>query len=199
MQRRLSAILAADMVGYSRLMAADERGTIARQKEHRAALIDPMISEYGGRIVKTMGDGLLVEFPSAVDAVECALEIQRGMAKRDGEMDEESRIRYRLGVNLGDISIDGDDVLGDGVNVASRLEGLAMPGGICISGSVYETLQGKLAEPFLDIGEQPRNKCRLSLDALDQSPRNRPLRYCHSPTCRAIPTRNTLPMGSPKI
>ena len=157
MQRRLSAILAADMVGYSRLMAADERGTIARQKEHRAALIDPMISEYGGRIVKTMGDGLLVEFPSAVDAVECALEIQRGMAKRDGEMD-------------GDISIDGDDVLGDGVNVASRLEGLAMPGGICISGSVYETLQGKLAEPFLDIGEQALKNINRKIRAWQWAP-----------------------------
>ena len=154
MQRRLSAILSADMVGYSRLMEADEQDTIARQKRHRSTVMDPKISQYGGRIVKTMGDGLLVEFSSTVDAVRCALEIQRAVAECDADIAEGSRIRYRVGVNLGDISIDGDDVLGDGVNVAARLEGLSPPGGICISDIVYQTLQGKLAEPFTDIGEQ---------------------------------------------
>ena len=154
MQRRLSAILAADMVGYSRLMAADEQRTIARQKEHRADLIDPKIAQYRGRIVKTMGDGLLAEFPSAVDAVQCALEIQRAMPGREVEVAENDRIRYRVGINLGDISIDGDDVLGDGVNLAARLESISEPGGICISDIIYQTLQGKLAEPFSDLGEQ---------------------------------------------
>lgn len=154
MVRRLAAILAADMVGYSRLMAADEQGTIARQKELRAALIDPKIAQYGGRIVKTMGDGLLVEFSSAVDAVQCALEMQQAMLEREAKKAEDSRIRYRVGINLGDISIDGEDVLGDGVNVAARLEALAKPGGICISDIVHQTLQGNLAEPFSDLGEQ---------------------------------------------
>ena len=121
------------MVGYSRLMGADEAGTIARQKAHRRDLIDPKITEHNGRIVKTTGDGLLVEFASAVDAVRCAIEVQRAMTAREAEVAENRRIAYRVGINLGDIVIDGDDILGDGVNVAARLEGLAEPGGIRIS------------------------------------------------------------------
>jgi adenylate cyclase len=154
MERRLAAILAADMVAYSRLMAADEAGTIERQKTHRAALIDPKIAQYGGRIVKTTGDGMLVEFPSVVDAVQCAIEIQRAMPKRETEVPDEQRIRYRIGINLGDIVIEGDDILGDGVNVAARLEGLSEPEGLCISDVVYQNIQGKLGLEFEDLGEQ---------------------------------------------
>ena len=130
-QRRLAAILAADMVGYSRLMEKDEEGTIARHKAHRAELIDPKFAAHGGRIVKTTGDGLLVEFASAVDAVRCATEIQRAMTEREADVPDNRRIAYRVGINIGDIVIDGDDILGDGVNVAARIEGLAEPGGIC--------------------------------------------------------------------
>ena len=119
-ERRLAAILAADMVGYSRLMEADEDGPVARQKAHRAELIDPKIAGHQGRIVKTTGDGLLVEFASAVDAVRCAVDMQRTTAEREATVPESQRIRYRVGINLGDVIIDGDDILGDGVNVAAR-------------------------------------------------------------------------------
>ena len=144
-QRRLVAILAADMVGYSRLMEADETGTIARQKAHRAELVDPEIAAHGGRIVKTTGDGMLVDFPSVVDAEKCATTIQRAMAEREAQVPEDRRIRYRVGVNLGDIVIDGDDILGDGVNIAARLEGLAAPGGVCISDVVQQSVVGNPA------------------------------------------------------
>jgi len=153
-ERRLAAILAADMVGYSRLMEADETGTIARQKAHRAQLVDPQISAYGGRIVKTTGDGILIEFPSVVAATECAVAIQRAIAERESEIGEDRRIQYRVGINLGDIVIDGDDILGDGVNIAARLEGLAEPGGVCISDMVYQSVAGKLDVAFEDLGER---------------------------------------------
>ena len=153
-QRRLAAILAADMVGYSRLMEADERGTIARQRVHREEAIDPRITEFGGRIVKTTGDGLLVEFPSVVDATECAVALQRAMTAREADMPEGRRIRYRIGINLGDIVADGDDMLGDGVNVAARLEALATPGGICVSGPVYDQVRNKIDVAFDDLGER---------------------------------------------
>jgi adenylate cyclase len=154
MERRLVAIMAADMVGYSRLMGADEEGTIARQKTHRGELIDPTIAEHDGRIVKTTGDGLLVEFPSVVDAVRCTVAIQRAMVEREADVPEERRIRYRVGVNLGDIVIDGDDILGDGVNVTARLEGLAEPGGICIPRKVFHEIRNKLDVGYEFIGEQ---------------------------------------------
>jgi len=153
-ERRLVAIFAADMVGYSRLIGADEEGTIARQKTHRAELIDPEIASNGGRIVKTMGDGLLVEFGSVVDAVKCAVAVQNGMAIREADESEDRRIQFRIGVNLGDIVIDGEDILGDGVNIAARLEGLAAPGGICISGTVFDQVKGKLDSVFSDLGPQ---------------------------------------------
>lgn len=153
-QRRLAAIFAADMVGYSRLMEADERGTIARQKAHRTELIEPKISEHHGRIVKTTGDGMLVEFASVVDAVECAVAIQRAMVQREMDLPEDRRIRYRVGINLGDIIIDGDDILGDGVNVAARLENLAEPTGISISGAVYHQVHKKLDLVYENLGEQ---------------------------------------------
>lgn len=153
-ERKLAAILAADMVGYSRLMEADERGTIARQKTHRNDLIDPKIGEYHGRIVKTTGDGMLVEFASAVDAVECAVAIQRAMAAREADVPEEKRIRYRVGINLGDIVIDAGDIFGDGVNVAARLEASAEPDGVRISDIVYQSIEGKLDLAFDDLGAQ---------------------------------------------
>jgi TolB-like protein/class 3 adenylate cyclase/rhodanese-related sulfurtransferase len=154
MERRLAAVLVADMVGYSRLMGVDEEGTITRQKAYRSKLIDPAIAEHDGRIVKTTGDGLLVEFPSVVDAVRCAVAIQRAMARREEEVPEERRIRYRVGINLGDIVIDGDDILGDGVNIAARLEGLAEPGGICIPRKVMHEVRNKLDVGYEFTGEQ---------------------------------------------
>ncbi len=152
-QRRLAAIFAADMVGYSRLMEADERGTIARQKAHRSELIDPKITEHHGRIFKTTGDGMLVEFASVVDAVECAVAIQRAMLEREAEIPNDRRIRYRVGINLGDIVVEGDDILGDGVNIAARLEGMAEPGGLRISGTAYDQLKQKVNAGYEDLGE----------------------------------------------
>jgi len=154
MERRLAAILLTDMVGYSRLMGLDEEGTIARQKAHREEIIDPKISAHGGRIVKSTGDGVLVEFPSVVDAVKCAVDVQQAMAVSEADVPEERRIHYRIGINLGDIVIDGDDILGDGVNVAARLEGLADPGGICIARNVFNQVKNKLDISFQDMGEQ---------------------------------------------
>src|SRR5215467_13961935 len=132
-QRRLAAIISADVAGYSRLMGADESRTLAALKAHRRELIDPKIAEYGGRIVKTTGDGLLLEFPSVVDAIRCAVDMQRRMADRNAGVPPEQRIEFRIGINVGDIIVDGDDIYGDGVNVAARLEALADPGGICVS------------------------------------------------------------------
>jgi adenylate cyclase len=153
-QRRLAAILAADVVSYSRLMGADEEGTLDRLKSHRRLLIDPKIGEHRGRIVKTTGDGMLVEFPSVVDAVRCAAEIQRAMVERNADVPEDRRITFRIGVNLGDIIVDGDDIFGDGVNIAARLEALAEPGGICISGTARDHIGDRLPYAFEDRGEQ---------------------------------------------
>src|SRR5438132_8952077 len=152
--RRLAAILAADVVGYSRLMGADEEGTHERLKAHLVELVDPKIREHHGRIVKTTGDGLLAEFASVVDAVRCAGEIQRAMADRDLDLTEERRLRFRIGVNLGDVIADGDDIYGDGVNIAARLEGLAAPGGVCVSGTVRDHIGDRLPYAFEDMGEQ---------------------------------------------
>jgi TolB-like protein/class 3 adenylate cyclase len=151
-QRKLAAILAADVAGYSRLMGADEEGTLARLKALRAELIDPAISEHHGRIVKTTGDGLLVEFASVVDAMRCATQWQAAMAERT--QPAQTRIEFRIGVNLGDVIIDGDDIFGDGVNIAARLEAMAEPGGICISRMVQMEIRGKLDFPVEDLGEQ---------------------------------------------
>jgi adenylate cyclase len=152
--RRLAAILAADVAGYSRLMGADEEGTHERLKAHRRELVDPKIGEHSGRIVKTTGDGMLVEFASVVDAVRCAAEVQRAMIDREAGMREDRRIRFRIGINLGDVIVDGDDIFGDGVNVAARLEALAEPSGICISRMVRDQIRDKLAYAFEDLGEQ---------------------------------------------
>jgi TolB-like protein/class 3 adenylate cyclase len=152
-ERRLSAILAADVAGYSRLMGLDEVGTVRVLREHRA-VSDALVAKHGGRIVKTTGDGVLIEFPSVVDAVECAVAVQAMMAERNGGIPQDKRMLFRIGINLGDILIEGDDILGDGVNIAARLEGIAEPGGICISGSAHDQVRGKVAVEFTDLGEQ---------------------------------------------
>jgi class 3 adenylate cyclase len=151
-ERKLAAILAADVVGYSRLMGLDEEGTLERLKGHRRALFDPKIIEHRGRIVKTTGDGLLVEFASVVDAVRCAVDVQRGMAERNTDIGPDQRIDFRIGINVGDIIIDGDDIYGDGVNVAARLEALAEPGGIYVSRVVRDQVRDKLDFGFEDMG-----------------------------------------------
>ena len=152
--RRLAAILAADVAGYSRLIGVDEEGTIDRLRSIRAELIDPKIAEHRGRIVKTTGDGLLVEFGSVVDALRCAGEWQRNMAERNAALPDAIRIDFRIGINVGDVVVENDDILGDGVNVAARLEGLADPGGICVSARVQEDAAGRLDLAFEDMGEQ---------------------------------------------
>ena len=152
--RRLAAIVSADVVGYSLLMGRDDSATLAGLKAHRRELIDPKIAEYGGRIVKTTGDGLLLEFPSVVDAVRCAVDVQRGMAERNAGVAPDQRIEFRIGINVGDIIIDGDDIFGDGVNVAARLQTLAEPGGICVSRMVRDQVLDKLSFAFEDLGAQ---------------------------------------------
>jgi class 3 adenylate cyclase len=151
--RRIAAILAADVAGYSRLVEADEEGTLDRLKVLRAEVVDPKIAQHRGRIVKTTGDGLLVEFASAVDAVRCAVVVQRGMAGAAAEPPER-RIQFRVGINVGDVLADGDDILGDSVNIAARLEGIAEPGGVCLSAAAYEQIRGKLEIAVADMGEQ---------------------------------------------
>jgi TolB-like protein/class 3 adenylate cyclase/Flp pilus assembly protein TadD len=151
--RRLAAILAADIVGYSRLMGEDEAGTARAVREHREAA-RPIVADHGGRIVKTTGDGLLLEFPSVVAAVECAIAIQTLMVERNADTPEDKRILYRIGVNLGDVLIEGDDILGDGVNIAARLEGLCQPGGVLISGTAYDHVRGKIDVHFVDLGDK---------------------------------------------
>jgi TolB-like protein/class 3 adenylate cyclase len=152
--RRLAAILAADVAGYSRLMGADEEGTHARLRAHLRELVDPKIKEHRGRIVKNTGDGFLAEFPSVVDAVRCAVEVQRAMGDRNAETPEDKRITFRVGVNLGDVIAEEHDIFGDGVNVAARLEGLAEPGGICVSRVVRDQVRDRLDFSFEDLGEQ---------------------------------------------
>src|ERR1700730_7805236 len=153
-ERRLAAILAADVAGYSRLMGVDEEGTLAALKRHRSELIDPKIAEHRGRTVKTTGDGALVEFASAVDAVRCATEIQRAVAGRNADVPEDRRIEFRIGINVGDIIFDEGDIYGDGVNIAARVETLASPGAICLSDYAYQQIKGKLALDVTEMGEQ---------------------------------------------
>ena len=153
-ERRLAAILAADVVGYSRLIEADEEGTLNRLKALRAKVIDPRIAAHRGRIVKTTGDGLLLEFASVVDALKCAAEMQTALAEGNAALPSERRIEFRVGIHQGDIVVDDCDIFGDGVNVAARLEGLAEPGGICVSVRVQEDVAGRLDLTFEDMGEQ---------------------------------------------
>ncbi len=153
-ERRLAAVLAADVVGYSRLMGADEVGTLTSLKSHRREMINPAITEYRGRIVKTTGDGILLEFASVVDAVAFAVKVQRAMLNRNAAVPDDKRIVFRIGINVGDIIIDGDDIFGDGVNIAARLEALCEPGGVCISRAANEQIRDKLSLSFADLGEQ---------------------------------------------
>src|SRR5215216_560183 len=154
MKRRLTAILAADVVGYSRLMGEDEVGTLARLKTCRREVVHPAIQNYHGRIIKLMGDGALVEFASVVDAVQCAVAIQRTMIQFDQGVPETQQIRFRIGVNLGDVIVEGDDIYGDGVNIAARLEAMAEPAGVCISGTAFDHAVHKVDVGFADLGAQ---------------------------------------------
>jgi TolB-like protein/class 3 adenylate cyclase len=176
-ERRLAAVLAADVVGYSRMMGLDEEGTLRNLKIHREELIDPKITEHHGRLIKTTGDGLLVEFASVVNAVRCAKDIQRAMQMRNAGKPQEQRIEFRIGINVGDIIIERDDIFGDGVNVAARLEGIAQPGGICVSGRVQEDVEGKVDGVFEYQGEQklknitrPLRIYRMRLDEGAEAP-----------------------------
>jgi adenylate cyclase len=188
-ERKLAAILAADVAGYSRLMGADEEGTLARLKTHRRELIDPKIAEHRGRIVKTTGDGLLVEFASPVEAVRCAGEIQKAMREREGSLPKDQRIEIRVGINLGDVIIDEDDVYGDGVNIAARLEALADPGSVVISSAVFEQVRDRVPGSFEDLGDQQvKNIARpvrvyrvRNIGTTENSPA---ARHCRSPTSR---------------
>src|SRR5246127_5132965 len=152
--RRLAAILAADVAGYSRLIGADEEGTLERLKGLRRELVDPKIAEHHGRIVKTTGDGLLVEFASVVDAVRCAVAVQQAMPERNASVAAESRIELRIGINLGDVIVEGDDLYGDGVNIAARIEALADAGGVFVSNTVHDHVRDRLSFVFEDLGEQ---------------------------------------------
>src|SRR5262252_5751717 len=167
--RRLAAILAADVAGYSRLMGADEVGTVQALREHRAAA-DPLIAQHGGRIVKTTGDGLLIEFGSVVGALECALGLQRLAVERNAGTPAERRMEWRIGVHIGDVLIEGEDILGDGVNIAARLEGIAEPGGICISDDTFRQVRGKVEAEFADLGEQSLKNIARPLRAYRAGP-----------------------------
>ena len=155
MEHRLAAIVAADMVGYSRLMEVDERGTLARLRTHRIELIDPVIDKNSGRIVKTTGDGMLVEFQSVADAVRASIEIQDRMRRRNSDVAADRRIEFRIGINLGDIIFEDGDVFGDGVNIAARVEQLAEVGGICLTAAVHNQVDGRVEAAFEDLGEKP--------------------------------------------
>jgi len=183
LQRRLAAILSADVVGYSRLMGLDEAGTLSRLNTLRRELVDPAIAAHSGRIVKLMGDGALVEFASAVDAVTCAIEIQRQLREHDASGSEADPIRFRIGINVGDIIIEGDDILGDGVNIAARIEGIAEPGGIAISEDAWRQVQGKMAANFIDAGEQSlKNIARpVRVYRLDLAPKAKALSEASRP------------------
>src|SRR6202011_872932 len=170
--RRLAAVLAADVAGYSRLMGLDEERTLANLKSFRKALVDPSVAAHRGRIVKTTGDGMLVEFASAVDAARCAVEVQRGMATQNAQVPQNVRIEFRIGIHVGDIIIDDNDIFGDGVNIAARLEGIAEPGGVCISDDAHRQIRGKIDIAFEDMGPQnlknivePMRAWRLRMNA----------------------------------
>src|SRR5712691_11615673 len=176
-ERRLAAVLAADMVGYSRLMEVDEAGTLARLKTHRMELIDPAIAKGRGRIIKTTGDGMLVEFQSVADAVQSAVEIQRRMARRNADVAPARWIQFRIGINLGDVIVEDGDIFGDGVNVAARLQELAAPNGICVSAAVRDQVGDRLDVAFEDLGEQNVKNIvrpiRIFRVLLDKEPRAR--------------------------
>ena len=187
LERRLAAILAADVVGYTRLMGADEAGTLKRLIALRRDFLEPLVARHRGRVVKLMGDGLLLEFASVVDALACAAAWQEGMAAREAAAGEDGRLQFRIGVNLGDIMVEGNDIHGDGVNIAARLEGLAEPGGICLSGDAYRQAKGKLEIAFEDLGvhdlknvAEPVRIYRVAGEGLDSAP-------AHPPKAKALP------------
>ena len=174
--RKLTTLLAADVAEYSRLTSQDEEGTIAALRKHRTELIDPLLERYNGRIANTAGDSFLIEFPSVVDAFRCAMDVQAGMAERSAELPPDERIQFRIGINVGDVLMDGDDLLGDGVNVAARLEAMAQPGGICISGSAREQIHHLMDVQLHDLGEirvknikRPVRAFQVALDGPQQS------------------------------
>src|SRR5215471_8952671 len=196
-ERRLAAILAADVAGYSRLVEADEEGTLSRLKALRAEIIDPKIAEHRGRIVKTTGDGLLVEFASVIDALRCATEVQATIAERVGALPPDRRIEFRIGINVGDIVVEDGDIFGDGVNVAARLEGLAEPGGICVSARVQEDAAGRLDLAFEDMGEQalrnitrPVRAYRIATGAVSTAQKTPALALPDKPSIAVLPFAN---------
>jgi adenylate cyclase len=189
--RRLAAILAADVVGYSRLMEADEAGTARVLREHRAAA-DPLVAEYGGRIVKTTGDGVLIEFPSVVGAVQCAVALQKLMAERNAGVSSDRQMEWRVGIHLGDILIDGEDILGDGVNLAARLEGIADPGGICISEDAFRQVRGKIETEFLDGGEQALKNIARPVRVYRARPASAPVLSVPAATALPLPVKPSI-------
>lgn len=191
-ERRLAAILAADVAGYSRLIGLDEEGTLGRMRSIRAELIDPKIAEHRGRLVKTTGDGLLVEFASVIDALRCAVEIQREMAGRSDGFPADSRIDFRIGINVGDIVIENGDILSDGVNVAARLEGLADPGSVVVSARVHEDTAGKLDLNFEDLGEQTLRNIARPVRAYRVRPAERPAATAAAPAVLALPDKPSI-------
>jgi adenylate cyclase len=196
--RKLAAILAADVAGYSRLTGLDEEGTLKRLRKLRRELINPVVSLHRGRIVKTMADGILIEFASVVDALRCALDVQRGMDGRNADVPADRRIEFRVGINLGDVVVEGEDLLGEGVNVAARLEGIAEPGGICISDDAYRQVRGKMSAEFVDIGEQklkniarPVRAYKVSVDAPIDGKNAKPvLPFPDKPSIAVLPFQN---------
>src|SRR6516164_3069521 len=198
-ERRLAAILAVDVAGYSRLMGEDEEGTLAALRAARHELSDPKIAEHRSRIVKTTGDGLLVEFASVVDAVRCAVEVQREMIARNAAIPAERRIEFRMGINIGDIIIEDGDIFGDGVNIAARLEALAEPGGICLSAAAHKQVRDRLDLAFDDLGEQPVKNIarpvrtyRIALGASSRAalPAGAPLPLPNKPSLAVLPFQN---------
>jgi class 3 adenylate cyclase len=201
--RRLAAIVAADVAGYSRLMGLNEVGTARTLREHRK-VTDALVAKHGGRLVKTMGDGVLLEFPSVVDAVECAVAVQAVMTERNQGVPEDRRMLFRIGINLGDILTEGEDILGDGVNIAARLEGIAEPGGICVSSSAHDQVRGKVEVEFADLGEQKlknidrlvrvyavKSKNQLTPDSVTSHPEaKKPLPLPDKPSIAVLPFQN---------
>jgi class 3 adenylate cyclase/pimeloyl-ACP methyl ester carboxylesterase len=191
MQRRLAAVLAADVFGYSRLMGVDEIGTLRSLKSHRRELVDRGIAEHRGRIVKTTGDGMLVEFASVVDAVACAVNIQREMLARNAPVPEDKQIVFRIGINVGDIIIDGSDIYGDGVNIAARLEALCEPGGVCISRAANEQIGDKLSLAFADLGEQTVKNIGRAVGVFGLAAKDiRALEFAAAPEVPDLPATN---------
>jgi TolB-like protein/class 3 adenylate cyclase len=189
--RRLAAILAADIAGYSRLMGEDETGTAQALREHRS-VADPLVGKHGGRIVKTTGDGVLIEFGSVVGAVQCAIGLQKLAAERNAGLPDQSRMEWRIGVHLGDVLVESDDILGDGVNIAARLEGIAEPGGICISEDAFRQVRGKVAAEFADLGEQSLKNIARPLRVYRIGPAAAPEQLAALPAALPLPDKPSI-------